>query len=74
MFKDFNYYYSIKQNNINYQDKNLLIFKEGFNKQFAFKLFQITMSKRKNQNQNILKKQLNKINGTETIKKMKTQF
>ena len=53
MFKDFNYYYSIKQNNINYQEKNLLNFKEGFNKQLVdnqnntFELIQITMSKRK---------------------------
>ena len=58
MFKDFNYYYPIKQNNINYKDKNFLNFKEGFNKQLVdnqnntFELIQITMSKGKNSNQN----------------------
>ena len=61
MFKAFNFYYPIKQNNINYQDKNFLNFKEGFNKQLVndqnntFQLIQITMCKGKNPSQNLNK-------------------
>ena len=86
MFKDFNYYYPIKQNNNNiiYKDKNFLNFKEGFNTQLvnhqnnSFELIQITMCKGKNPIQNInnsfIKKSFRIQSLDETLKLKETQI